>query len=138
LIALVLVGVPVAHAQAPGASGVTDDRERAFVEELRREDPGQGDRYVGLRDARNEAVAEVQKAQARYSAAGPELRPVVVRQLRAAQHVYAERSLALLDFLDERARRAAAHYQEEIDRINKMLEERAHTRADLEKLKRED
>jgi len=138
LIALVLVGVPVAHAQAPGASGVTDDRERAFVEELRREDPGQGDRYVGLRDARNEAVAEVQKAQARYSAAGPELRPVVVRQLRAAQRVYAERSLALLDFLDERARRAAAHYQEEIDRINKMLEERAHTRADLEKLKRED
>jgi hypothetical protein len=84
------------------------------------------------------SATEVQKAQARYSAAGPELRPVVVRQLRAAQHVYAERSLALLDFLDERARRAAAHYQEEIDRINKMLEERAHTRADLEKLKRED
>jgi hypothetical protein len=135
LIAIVPAGVPVAHAQAPGAAGAPDDRERAFVEELRREDPGQADRYVGLRDARNEAVAEVQKAQARYSAAGPELRPIVVRQLRDAQRVYAERSLALLDFLDERARLAAAHYQEEIDRINRLLEERARTRADLEKLK---
>ena len=138
LIAVGLAGVPIAHAQAPGAAGAPDDRERAFVDELRREDPGQADRYVALRDARNEAVAEVQKAQARYSAAGPELRPVVVRQLRDAQRVYAERSLALLDFLDERARRAAAHYQEEINRINRLLEERARTRADLEKLKQAD
>lgn len=138
LTAVVLGGVPAALAQAPGASGAPDDRERAFVDELRREDPGQADRYVGLRDARNEAVAEVQKAQARYGAAGPELRPVVVRQLRDAQRIYAERSLALLDFLDERARRAAAHYQEEINRINRLLEERARTRADLEKLKRRD
>jgi hypothetical protein len=138
LIAAVLAGARIAHAQAPGASGAADDRERTFVEELRREDAGQADRYVALRDARNEAVTEVQKAQARYSAAGPELRPVVVRQLRDAQRVYAERSLALLDFLDERARRAAAHYQEEIDRINRLLEDRARTRADLEKLKRGD
>ena len=138
VIAVVLAGAPVSHAQAPGAAGASDDRERAFVEELRREDPGQADRYVALRDGRNEAVTEVQKAQARYNAAGPELRPLVVRRLRDAQRIYAERSLALLDFLDERARRAAAHYQEEINRINRLLEERAGTRADLEKLKRGD
>jgi parvulin-like peptidyl-prolyl isomerase len=136
LIAAVLAAAPGAIAQTPGPAGAVDERERAFVEGLRREDPGDADRYVALRDARNQAIAEIQKVQARYSAAGPELRPLFVQQLRDAQRQYAERSLALLDFLDARERRALIRYQEEINRINRLLEERARSRADLERLMR--
>ena len=93
-------------AQTPGAAGGMDEREQAFVEALRRENPDEASRYVALRDARNQAIDDVKKAQARYSAGGPELRPMFVQQMRDAQRVYAERSLALLDFLDARERRA--------------------------------
>ena len=134
LIAVVSAAAPGALAQKPGGDGAVDERERAFVEGLRREDPADADRYVALRDARNQAVAEIQKVQARYSAAGPELRPLFVQQLRDAQRQYAERSLALLDFLDTRERRALLRYQEEIGRINRVLEERARSRTDLQKL----
>jgi hypothetical protein len=136
LVATALSVVPDGSAQTPAGYGDVDERERGFVEGLRREDPGEADRYVALRDARNEAVAEVQKVQARYSAAGPELRPMFVKQLREAERVYAERSLALLDFLDARERRALSRYREEIDRINRLLEERARSRGELEKLRR--
>jgi len=138
LVAVVLAAAPDALAQKTGGDGAVDERERAFVEGLRREDPGDADRYVALRDARNQAVAEVQKIQARYSAAGPELRGVFVQQLRDAQRQYAERSLALLDFLDARERRALIRYQEEIGRINRTLNERARARAELERLLRGD
>ena len=134
LVAAVFFVASGASTQAPGSAGAVD--ERAFVEGLRREDPAEADRYVALRDARNQAIAEVQKAQARYSASVPELRPGFFQQLRDAQRVYAERSLALLDFLDSRERRAVARYQEEINRINRLLEERAGSRAELEKLRR--
>jgi len=127
---------PGALAQAP-ESRAGDERERAFVEGLRREDPAEADRYVALRDARNQAVDEVQKAQQRYAAAGPELRSLFAQQFRDAQHQYAQRSLALLDFLDARERRALARYQEEIGRINRLLEERGRSRAELEKMLRE-
>ena len=137
LIAAVIAPLPAARAQTPGSASVADERERAFVEGLRREDPGEADRYVALRDARNQAIAEIQKVQARYSAAGPELRPVFVQQLRDAQRHYATIALALLDFLDGREGRAVARYQEEISRINRTLEERARSRAELEKLLRE-
>lgn len=138
-VALVVFGLsatPGALAQAPAGDSTVDQRERAFVEGLRREDPGEADRYVALRDARNEAVVEIQKVQTRYSAAGPELRPLFVQQLRDAQRQYAERSLALLDFLDARERRALVRYQDEINRINRLLEERARSRAELERLRR--
>ena len=134
LLAAVLAATPGAFAQKPGGDNGVEDWERAFVEGLRREDPGDADRYVALRDARNQAIAEVQKIQARYGAAGPELRPVFVQQLRDAQRQYAECSLALLDFLDTRERRALLRYQEEIGRINRVLEERARSRTDLQKL----
>ena len=137
LIAVVIAAVSGARAQTPGSAGAADERERAFVEGLRREDPGEADRYVALRDARNQAIAEIQKVQVRYSAAGPELRPVFVQQLRDAQRHYATSALALLDFLEGRERRLAARYQEEISRINRTLEERARSRAELEKLLRE-
>jgi hypothetical protein len=137
LIAVVIAPIPGARAQTPGSAGPADEHERAFVEGLRREDPGEADRYVALRDARNQAIAEIQKIQTRYSAAGPELRPVFVQQLRDAQRHYATSALALLDFLEGRERRAVARYQEEISRINRTLEERARSRGELEKLLRE-
>lgn len=137
LIAVVIAPIPGVRAQTPGSAGAADERERVFVEGLRREDPGEADRYVALRDARNQAVAEIEKVQARYSAAGPELRPVFVQQLRDAQRHYARSALALLDFLEGRERRAVTRYQEEISRINRTLEERARSRAELEKLLRE-
>jgi len=138
VLALVLAAAPPALAQKPAGDDAADERERAFVEGLRREDPAEADRYLALRDARNQAVAEIQKVQQRYAAAGPELRSLFAQQLRDAQRQYAQRSLALLDFLDARERRAVARYQEEIGRINRVLEERARSRAELEKLLRAD
>ena len=137
LVASLSVAVPGGLAQ--GSSNDADnERERAFVEALRREDPSGAERYVALRDARGQAMAELQRVQARYSAAGPELRPLVLRQLKDAQRQYAKSSLAFLDFLDARDRRALARYQEEIGRINRLLEEHARARAELEKLLREE
>jgi hypothetical protein len=113
-----------------------DERDRAFVEGLRREDPAEAARYTELRDARRVAIAELQKLQTRYAAAGPELRPVMLPQLKDAQRRYAETSLAVLDFLDARDRRALARYEEEVGRIRALLEEHTRTRADLEKMRR--
>ena len=111
-------------------------RDRAFIEALRREDPDSAARYTDLQGARRAAIAELQKVQTRYAAAGPELRPVMLPQLKDAQRRYAETSLAVLDFLDARDRRALARYDEEIGRIKAVLEERTRARADLEKMRR--
>jgi len=122
-----------------GSAGDADDeRERAFVEALRREDPSGAELYVALRDARGQAVADLQRVRARYSAAGSELRPIILRQLQDAQRQYAKSSLAFLDFLDARDRRALARYQEEISRVSSLLEEHARMRAELEKQLREE
>ncbi len=119
----------------PGAAAASEDaRDRAFVEGLRREDPASADRYLALRDARNRAIAEVQKAEATFNAAGRELRGLSLPRVRAARRKYVETSLALLDFLDARDRRALQRYHEEIDRLTAILDERAKTRAELEKM----
>jgi hypothetical protein len=133
LVATVSVGVPAGLAQGEA----DDERERGFVELLRREDPASAERYVALRDARRQAMAALQKTQSQYAAAGPELRPLVIRQLQDAQRQYAKTSLAFLDFLDARDRRFLARYQEEIGRITSVLEEHARVRAELEKQLRE-
>ena len=88
------------------------------------------------RKPRRAAIAELQKVQTRYAAAGPELRPVMLPQLKDAQRRYAETSLAVLDFLEARDRRALARYEEEIGRIKAVLDEHSRTRADLEKMRR--
>ncbi len=134
VLAVILVWPFAAMAQ-PRSAGPDDERERAFVEALRREDPATAERFVELRNARDAALADLQRVQVQYNAAGAELRPVFLGTLRQAQRKYAERSLALLDFLDERDRRAMARYQEEIGRINGVLEERKKTRAEFEKLR---
>ena len=56
----------------------------AFVEALRREDPADTARYTELWEARRTAIAELQKVQTRYAAAGPELRPLMFPQLKDA------------------------------------------------------
>jgi hypothetical protein len=137
----VLVGAALVGGVSVGSgrSAETDDkREGAFVEALRREDPTSAEQYVALRSARAQAITELQRIQARYGAAGPELRPLFFRQLRDAERQYAKTSLALLEFLDARDRRALARYREEMDRINQLLERHARDRAELEKLLREE
>jgi len=138
LVALVVIGVSLvtavgAHAQPRSAAG-DDERERTFVEQLRREDPSVAERYVTLRDARSQAITTLERAEAQYRAVGPELRAGFVGKLREAQREYARASLALLDFLDARDRQSVTTLQEEIGRINRLLEERARTRARLEDL----
>jgi hypothetical protein len=127
----------VAHAQARGPAR-DNAGEASFVESLRQEDPAVAERYVTLRGARTRAIAELERAQQRYSGVGPELRSVALPQLRQAQRGYAESTLALLDFLDARDRRLLATYQEQTSRINKALEERARTRDELQRLLRGD
>ena len=124
---------PAAQDRNPTAD---EERDRAFIEALRREDPDTAARYTELREARRTAIAELQKVQTRYAAAGPELRPMLLPQLKDAQRRYAGTSLAVLDFLDARDRRALARYEEEIGRIKALLDEHTRARADLEKMRR--
>jgi hypothetical protein len=134
-LAVLATSTPAGFAQERNPAAV-DERDRAFVEALRREDPADAQRYTELRDAQRAAIAELQKMEARYAAAGPGLRPVMLPQLKGAQRRYAETSLAVLDFLDARDRRALARYEEETGRIKALLDERTRARADLEKLRR--
>jgi hypothetical protein len=132
LLSMLCVSPLIASAQAPNP--LEAERERQFVEALRREDPAEADRFVALNDARTQAVNELRRAEAQYNAAGPELRSAFSASLRRAQHKYAEASLALLDFFDARERRAVTRYQEEIQRVQKSIEDRQRTRAELQKL----
>jgi hypothetical protein len=111
------------------------ERERRFIEALRRDDPAAADRYVALRDARAGALAELRRVEGQYNAAGPELRGLFVRPLVQARRKYAETSLALLDFHDERDRDLIGRYQDEIGKINAAIEARRKTREELEKLR---
>lgn len=136
--ALVLLLLAVA---APTAAQLRDRaaeeaHERAYVDALRREDAAIADRYVALRDARAQAIADLRRAQERFNAMPPALRAGLVGEMRQAERAYAERSLALLDFLDARDRSTVARYEEEIGRLRRHLEERGATRAELEKLLR--
>ena len=130
---IALAAPPRVLAQTP-SSAPNDGREQAFVESLRREGAAVAERYVALRDARGKAIAELERAETQYRAAGVELRSVFLSPLRQARRNYAATSLALLDFFDERDRQAVSRYQEEIVRINGALEERMQRRAEFERL----
>ena len=121
---------------APAAAQLRDRaaeeaHERAYVDALRREDATMADRYVALRDARAQAIADLRRAQERFNAMPPALRAGLVGEMRQAERAYVERSLALLDFLDARDRGTVARYEEEIGRLRRHLEERGATRAEL-------
>jgi len=133
----ILLATPVgARAQGRGPAG-DDAGESTFVEALRQEDPAAAERYLALRDARTKAIAELERARQRYNAVGAELRAVALPQLKEAQRHYAESTLALLDFLDARDRRLLETYQEQIGRIKKVVEERARTRDELQRMLQE-
>jgi hypothetical protein len=135
----VLVAVTPVFAQSSIRAPAAQD-DAPFVEFLRREDPATAERYLALRNARDAAIAELQQAQARYNGGGPALRPVSLPPLRQARQRYVETSLALLEFLDARDRAtlqrldaAAERLKGDARRLNEALEERAHTRAEIQK-----
>ena len=132
VIALMLAAPSAVRAQARG--GDDPERDQAYVEGLRRDDAAAADRYVALRDARAQALAEMRKAEAQYNGADPSLKALFLRSARDAQRKYAQTSLALLEFFDRQDQTLIVRYQEEIARIRKLLEERQRTRAEIEKL----
>jgi hypothetical protein len=111
-----------------------EDREQAFVDSLRREDPATAERYVALRDARTQALSEMRRVELQYNNALPGVRGLFVNSLREARRRYAETSLALLEFFDARDKESVIRYQEEIGKINRLIEERKRTRAEFEKM----
>jgi hypothetical protein len=125
-----------ALAQAPGTGGPRTDPDQSFIESLRREDPTNAERFVALREARDAAIADLQQATQRYNAAGAALRPVTLPPLIQARRRYAETSLAFLDFLDAHDRATITRLQDNIERLNRVLEERKRSRAELESLLR--
>ena len=127
ILALVLAATPVLA--QPG-----DDA--GFIEYLRRQDPAAADRFVTLRNARDAALADYRQASERYSAGGPALRSVSLPALQQARRRYAEASLAVLDFLDERDRGVIAKLEADAARVKHLLEERARDRAELQRMLR--
>ena len=109
-------------------------RERAFVELLRREDPASADRFVALRAASEQALADLRRREAQVNAMPSELRGSMLPPLRQAQRKYVEAQFKILDFLDERDRRIMAHLQEDIAGFKRALEERQRSREELKKL----
>ena len=132
-IALVLV-LPI-PATAQSQSAPEAERDHAYLDALRREDAAAAERYVALRDARAGALADLRKAEAQYNAAGPGLQAAYLRPVGEARRKYADASLALLEFFDNRDRALIVRYEEEIRRIRALLEERQRTRADIDKLR---
>jgi len=64
----------------------------------------------------------------------PELRAAFLAKLRGARRAYAETSLAILDFLDDRDTKALTEYQAAIADLRALLARRAQARAELEQL----
>jgi len=135
----VLLAVSALSTAAPAQQGRDDqaERERAFVEALRAEDPASAEKFIALNEARQQAVAELQKTEARANAMPPEIRITLLPQLKQARKKYAESQIKMLDFLDERDRRLITRLQEEIARFNHQLDERQKSREEMNKLLRE-
>jgi hypothetical protein len=131
-VAALLASAGDALAQARATS--EEDREQAFVDSLRRDDPATAERYVALRDARAQALSQMRREELQYNNAIPGMRGLFVNSLRQARRRYAETSLALLEFFDARDKESVVRYEEEIVKINRLIEERKRTRAELERL----
>jgi hypothetical protein len=109
-------------------------REQAFIEMLRREDPASAERFIALRDALQQAVAELRRKEGQVNAMPPTLRGTLLSQLKQAQRTYVDCQLKILDFLDEHDRRVIARLQEDIAQLNQALEDRRRSRDELKKL----
>jgi hypothetical protein len=138
LAALLLGTAMAAGAQAPPAAREEADSARAFIEMLRRTDPAAAAQFTALREARDRSVVELRETQAQYAAAGPELRAAFIGKVRGAQRRYAEASLAILEFLDARDTKTLRDYQAAIAEITAMIENRRQTRAELQRMLRDE
>jgi len=137
LLAATLLATAPAAAQAPRTGGGPDEETRAYLESLRRSDPAAHDRFVALRAARDRSLAEVARLQQEVRAAGPNMRQLLLPQLRMARRQYVDSALELLDFLDVHDRKALAELQKTIAEIHDVLAERQRARVELETLRRE-
>jgi len=114
--------------------GADAAREQTFIDNLRREDPASADRFIALRKAQEQAVAELRRREGQVNAMPPELRGSMLSQLKQAQRNYVDAQVKILDFLDERDRRLIARLQEDIVQVNRSLEDRRRARDELKKL----
>jgi hypothetical protein len=142
VLAAAIVALAVTPAAAQPAAGRSsgarsESGAEAYGEMLRRTDPDAHARYVRLREARDASLSELQRAQERYRAGGPELRAVSLPSLRAARRNYATDELAFLDFLDERDRQTLEQYRGAMEQINATLAQRARAREELRELEKE-
>jgi hypothetical protein len=116
------------------ARGDPAAREREFIETLRRENPASADRFIALRDASDQALAELRRPEGQINAMLPELRGPLLPPLKQAQRKYVDAQFKILDFLDERDRGIIANLQEEAAQFKRALEERQRSREELKKL----
>jgi hypothetical protein len=132
LLLALLASPDVLSAQADKGDGAA--RERAFIETLRRENPALADRFIALRDAAQQALAELRRREARANAMPTGLRGPLLPGLKQAERNYVDAQFKILDFLDERDRRIIANLQEEAAQFKRALEERQRSREELKKL----
>jgi hypothetical protein len=128
----------LASLAAPSIAGAQPDqgdgaREQAFIEVLRREDPASAERFITLRDAQQQALAELRRKEGQANAMPSSLRGSFIPQLKQARQTYVESQLKILDFLDERDRRLIVRLEADIAQLNRALEERRRSREDLKK-----
>ena len=109
-------------------------REQKFIEMLRREDPASAERFIALRDAEHQAMAELWRKEDQVNAMPPSLRGSLFPQLKQAQRTYVDSQLKILDFLDERDRRNIVRLEEDIAHLTRALEDRRRSRDELKKL----
>lgn len=130
---LAILALPdVVSAQADRGDAAA--RERAFIETLRRENPASADRFIALRDASDQALAELRRREGQINAMPPDLRGSLLPPLKQAQRKYVDAQFKILDFLDERDRGIIASLQEEAAQFKRALDERQRSREELKKL----
>jgi hypothetical protein len=131
LLLAILASPDVLSAQADKGDGAA--RERAFIETLRRENPASADRFIALREAAQQSLAELRRREAQANAMPTGLRGSLLPQLKQAQRNYVDAQFKILDFLDERDRRIIASLQEDLAQLKHALEERQRSREELKK-----
>ena len=140
MLQMVLCAMLLASLVAPSIAGAQQDRgdaassEQAFIDMLRREDPTSAERFVALRDAQRQALAELRRKEGQANAMPPSLQGPLVPQLKQARRTYVESELKVLDFLDEYDRRTIVRLEENIAHLNRVLEDRQRSREELKKL----
>src|SRR5262249_44245262 len=135
ILCAVLLATLVAPSVAVGQQDRGDTaREQAFIDTLRREDPASAERFIALRDAQQQALAELRRKEGQANAMPPSLQGSFIPQLKQARRKYVDSQLKILDFLDEHDRRSILRLKEDLAQLNQILEERQRSRDELKKL----